>query len=211
VTEVRHPIFARLYARFSADEEAKGGAELRDELLAGLAGRVMEVGAGHGLNFAHYPTAVTEVVAIEPEPHLRELASEAAARAPVPVTVVDGVADSLPLPDDSCDAAVCSLVLCSVADRDAALAEVRRVLRPGGELRFYEHVLADTPGLARVQRVLNVVHPFLAGGCHITRDTEAAIERAGFEIVRIRRFRFAPMLPSKHVSPKILGTARLPS
>jgi len=211
VTEVRHPIFARLYARFSADEEAKGGAELRDELLAGLAGRVVEVGAGHGLNFAHYPTAVTEVVAIEPEPHLRELASEAAARAPVPVTVVDGVADSLPLPDDSCDAAVCSLVLCSVADRDAALAEVRRVLRPGGELRFYEHVLADTPGLARVQRVLNVVHPFLAGGCHITRDTEAAIERAGFEIVRIRRFRFAPMLPSKHVSPKILGTARLPS
>ncbi len=211
MTEVRHPIFARLYARFSADEEAKGGAELRDELLAGLAGRVVEVGAGHGLNFAHYPTAVTEVVAIEPEPHLRELASEAAARAPVPVTVVDGVADSLPLPDDSCDAAVCSLVLCSVADRDAALAEVRRVLRPGGELRFYEHVLADTPGLARVQRVLNVVHPFLAGGCHITRDTEAAIERAGFEIVRIRRFRFAPMLPSKHVSPKILGTARLPS
>ena len=211
MTEVRHPIFARLYARFSADEEAKGGAELRDELLAGLAGRVMEVGAGHGLNFAHYPTAVTEVVAIEPEPHLRELASEAAARAPVPVTLVDGVADSLPLPDDSCDAAVCSLVLCSVADRDAALAEVRRVLRPGGELRFYEHVLADTPGLARVQRVLNVVHPFLAGGCHITRDTEAAIERAGFEIVRIRRFRFAPMLPSKHVSPKILGTARLPS
>ncbi len=211
MTEVRHPIFARLYARFSADEEAKGGAELRDELLAGLAGRVVEVGAGHGLNFAHFPIAVTEVVAIEPEPHLRELASEAAARAPVPVTLVDGVADSLPLPDASCDAAVCSLVLCSVADPDAALAEVRRVLRPGGGLRFYEHVLADTPGLARVQRVINVAHPLLAGGCHITRDTEAAIERAGFEIVRIRRFRFAPMLPSKHVSPKILGTARLPS
>ena len=206
---VRHPIFARVYARISGAAEAKGAGEHRDEMLADLEGRVVEVGAGNGLNFAHYPPSVTEVVAVEPEPHLRNLAEVAAAKAKVRVTVVDGTADSLPLEDGSCDAAVCSLVLCSVADQADALAEVRRVLRPGGELRFYEHVLADTPRLARFQRRVDVVHPYVSGGCHVTRNTEAAIVDAGFEITRIRRFRFAPDFFSRQAAPKILGTARL--
>ena len=205
---VRHPIFARVYARISASAEAKGAADHRREMLAGLAGRVVEVGAGNGLNFAHYPATVTEVVAVEPEPHLRNLAQAAGSEVAVPITVVDGTADALPLEDGSCDAAVCSLVLCSVHDQQAALAEVRRVLRPGGELRFYEHVLADTPGLARVQRVVDVVHPFVSGGCHVTRDTEAAIVDAGFEVTAIRRFRFAPEPLTKQAAPKILGAAR---
>jgi len=208
-TTVRHPIFARLYARFSVAEEAKGAAEHRKEMLAGLRGRVVEVGAGNGLNFAHYPPEVDEVVAVEPEAHLRNLAERAAARAKVPIRVVDGTADSLPLDDKSCDAAVCSLVLCSVADQAAALAEVRRVLRPGGELRFYEHVIADSPGLARFQRAVDVIHPYVAGGCHVTRDTEQAIVDAGFEIASIRRFRFSPAVLTKQAAPKILGTARL--
>lgn len=208
-TRVHHPIFARLYARLSASEEAKGAAEHRQEMLAGLRGRVVEVGAGNGLNFGHYPPTVTEVVAVEPEAHLRRLAATAAADATVPVTVVDGTADSLPLDDASCDAAVCSLVLCSVADQDSALAEVRRVLRPGGELRFYEHVVAHNPRFAGVQRAVDVIHPYVAGGCHVARDTEAAIERAGFGITSIRRFRFAPALLVKQAAPKILGTARL--
>lgn len=207
-SKVRHPVFARLYARLSSSMEAKGAAAHRDEMLAGLTGRVVEVGAGNGLNFSHYPATVTEVVAVEPEPHLRKLAAAAAANAGVPVTVVDGTADALPLEDGSCDAGVCSLVLCSVADQDAALAEVRRVLRPGGELRFYEHVLDPEPRVARVQRIVDVVHPHVSGGCHVTRDTEAAIVRAGFEITRIRRFRFAPELLSKQAAPKILGAAR---
>ena len=128
---VRHPIFARLYARVSPGVERKGAAEHRDELLAGVAGRVIEIGAGNGLNFAHYPASVTEVVAVEPEPYLRGRAQEAAESAPVPVTIVDGVADDLPADDGAFDAAVASLVLCSVPDQATALAEVRRVLRPG--------------------------------------------------------------------------------
>ncbi len=207
---VRHPVFARLYARIAASAEAKGAAAHRAEMLEGLSGRVVEIGAGTGLNFGHYPSTVDEVIAVEPEPHLRKLAVQAGADATVRVSVVDGTADALPLDDGSCDAAVCSLVLCSVRDPSHALSVVRRVLRPGGELRFYEHVLDDRPGFARFQRVVDVVHPFISGGCHVTRDTEAAIEAAAFDITRIRRFRFAPEPLTKQAAPKILGTASAP-
>jgi ubiquinone/menaquinone biosynthesis C-methylase UbiE len=207
---VHHPIFARIYARISAAAEAKGAAEHREEMLAGLEGRVVEVGAGNGLNFSHYPATVAEVIAVEPEPHLRELAQVAAADAKVAVTVVDGTADSVPVEDASCDAAVCSLVLCSVVDQGVALAEVRRVLLAGGQLRFYEHVLDANPGFARFQRVVDVFHPFVSGGCHVTRDTEAAITEAGFEIDSIRRFRFAADRLTTQAAPKILGVAHRP-
>jgi ubiquinone/menaquinone biosynthesis C-methylase UbiE len=178
-------------------------------MLSDLEGRVVEVGAGNGLNFGHYPARVSEVVAVEPEPHLRRLARIAASDAKVPVVVVDGTADRLPLEDASFDAAVCSLVLCSVHDQGEALEEIRRVLKPQGELRFYEHVLGDRPGLARMQRLVDVVHPFVAGGCHVTRETERAIRDAGFEITRIRRFEFSPEPLTKQAAPKILGAARL--
>ena len=210
-SKVRHPIFARIYARVSGSAEGKGAAEHRDEMLAGLAGRVVEVGAGNGLNFGHYPETVTEVVAVEPEAHLRKLAEAAAAGAAVAVRVVDGTADALPAAAGGFDAAVCSLVLCSVGDQRAALAEIRRVLRPGGELRFYEHVLDASPRFARFQRRIDLVHPYVAGGCHVTRDTEAAITDAGFEITVIRRFRFAPDRFSTAAAPKILGTATVPA
>ena len=121
----------------------------RRRLLTGLTGRVLEVGAGNGLNFPHYPATVTEVLAVEPEPYLRRLALAAARSAPVPVRVVAGTAEALPVPDGAVDAVVASLVLCTVAELDQALAEVGRVLRPGGTLRFYEHVRADDPRLAR--------------------------------------------------------------
>lgn len=206
---VRHPIFARLYARIADASEAKGAAEHRAEMLEGLSGRVVEVGAGNGLNFAHYPATVNEVVAVEPEPHLRKLAEAAASTAKVPVSVVDGTADALPVEDDSCDAVVFSLVLCSVESQDVALAEARRVLRDGGELRFYEHVIDSNPRAARVQRVIDVVHPYVSGGCHVTWDTESAITSAGFTITRIRRFHFAPELLARQAAPKILGNARL--
>jgi ubiquinone/menaquinone biosynthesis C-methylase UbiE len=153
VSSVRHPIFARLYAKLAAAADPRED-EHRRELLDGLVGRVIEVGAGNGLNFRHYPATVDEVVAVEPEPYLRAKALEAAAEVPVPVRVVDGVADALPARDGEFDVAIASLVLCSVPDQAAALAELSRVLRPGGELRFYEHVLAEDPKLQRHQRRL---------------------------------------------------------
>jgi len=208
--EVHHPLFARIYAWSSPRMEEAGWGVRRDQLLRGLTGRVIEVGAGNGLNFARYPSGVTDVLAVEPEAHLRELAQAAARGAAVPIEVVDGVADRLPAGDATFDAAVTSLVLCSVPDVPATLAEIRRVLRPGAELRFFEHVRADTPGLARVQRVLDAtVWPTFVGGCHTHRDTRAAIEAAGFEVDHIEHFRLPDGGIPLPASPHILGAAYL--
>lgn len=208
-TEHRHPIFARVYLRIGAAAEKAGAAEHREEMLAGLSGRVIEPGAGQGINFRHYPDTVTEVVAVEPEPLLREHARRAAAQSHVPVTVIDGHSTSLPVESASFDAVVASLMLCSVPDQVAALTEFRRVLRPGGELRFYEHVRSDSPGVARWQRRLDAwLWPRLAGGCHCSRDTAAAISAAGFEIEAIRRFEFRPAAVAVLTAPHIVGRAR---
>jgi ubiquinone/menaquinone biosynthesis C-methylase UbiE len=209
-TKVSHPIFARFYAWASPRMERAGFGERRDQLLDGLAGRVIEVGAGNGMNFAHYPPEVTRVVAVEPEPRLRALAE--AAEAAVSIEVVGGTADRLPADDATFDAAVASLVLCSVPDVPAALAEIRRVLRPGAQLRFFEHVRADTPGLARVQRILDAtVWPTFGGGCHPDRDTRAAIEAAGFTIDEIDQLRIPETRIPAPTSPHILGVATSPT
>jgi SAM-dependent methyltransferase len=210
VAAVRHPIFARLYAALASKPDPEAD-ENRRELLAGLSGRVIEVGAGNGLNFRHYPAAVDEVVAVEPEPFLRAKAVEAAAGAPVGIRVVDGVVDALPAADGEFDGAVASLVLCSVPDQATALAEIARVLKPGGELRFYEHVLAEDPKLRRHQLRLARGWPHFAGGCHVDRDTPAAIAAAGFEVERLRRFAFRPCALLRAVEPHVLGAARKPS
>ncbi|MFF1509701.1 class I SAM-dependent methyltransferase [Streptomyces sp. NPDC058326] len=207
---VHHPLFARFYARFSVSADTRGGlGDLRAELLAGLSGRVVEIGAGNGLNFAHYPAEVSEVVAVEPEARLRRLAQEGARRAAVPVAVLPDTAEALPFEDASFDAAVASLVLCTVRSVPQSLAELHRVLRPGGELRFFEHGAAETPGLARVQRGLDrTVWPLLFGGCHTSRAPLASIEAAGFVLGPYRSFDVpekGPRLPS---SPCVLGVAR---
>lgn len=207
--EVRHPIFARFYLWMSngRDPEMKH----RRAVLAGLSGQVIEVGAGNGLNFPHYPAEVTRVLAVEPEPILRAAAVEASGEAPVPVEVVDGIADQLPAVDGEFDAAVASLVLCSVPDQSTALAELRRVIRRGGELRFYEHVVSHRPGRARMMRFADATFwPRVGGGCHMARDTAPAIEAAGFEIERIDRFPFSPGVPVPPL-PHIVGVARRPS
>jgi ubiquinone/menaquinone biosynthesis C-methylase UbiE len=208
---VRNPLFARLYARLSERESAEQ-VEHRRATLAGLRGRVLEVGAGNGRNFGFYPADVTEVVAVEPEPHLRTLAHRAAAEpdARGTIRVCDGVAGALPFEDDSFDAAVACLVLCTVPDQAAALAELRRVLRPGGELRFLEHVHAERQPLRTVQSLADAsgVWPRLAGGCHAARDTLRAIEDAGFGVTDVRRFDFSPGPPLPAV-PHILGRATL--
>jgi ubiquinone/menaquinone biosynthesis C-methylase UbiE len=209
---VNRPVFARLWLWVSPGMDRAGLARLRAELLAGLIGSAIEVGAGNGLNFGHYPPEVTHVVAVEPNPHLRRVAHEAAARAPVPVEVVDAVADRVPAAGASFDVAVASLVLCSVPDPQAALRELYRVIRPGGELRFLEHVRASTPALRRVQRGLDAtIWPALAGGCHVGRDTAAEIEKAGFTIDRLDRLRFPATRALTPSSPHILGRATRPA
>ncbi len=207
---VSHPVFARVFDRVSQLAEKKGQADHRRELLAGLRGRVLDLGAGNGLNFGHYPAAVTEIVAVEPEPYLRQRAERAARPAPVPVRVVDGLAGELPYEAASFDAAVASLVLCSVPDQGKALADLFRVVRPGGELRFYEHVRSERAGLARLQRMVDVLWPRINGGCHTHRDTAAAIERAGFEIEACRRLAFRPCAIALPVTPHVIGIARRP-
>src|SRR5918999_1545611 len=187
-TEFRHPIFARLVAFVAARAEGSEDDDLRRELLSGLHGRVVELGAGSGPNFRLYPATVDEIVAVEPEDYLRGKAQEAAERSGHSISLVDALADELPFADASFDAAVAALVLCSVPSQGNALAELRRVVRPGGELRFYEHVVAGAPRCARFQRAVGRVTPHLAGGCHPDRDTGAAIEEAGFRVERVRRF-----------------------
>jgi SAM-dependent methyltransferase len=204
---VRHPFFARLYARVSERESAEQ-VERRRETLAGLRGRVVEIGAGNGRNFGFYPSEVDAVAAVEPEPYLRARAVQAAAGAPVAVRVVDALAGRLPFEAASFDAAVACLVLCTVPDPAAALAEVRRVLRPGGELRFLEHVHAETGALRAVQSFADrsTLWPRVAGGCHAARDTLSAIEAAGFTVQHVRRFDFSPGPPLPAV-PHVLGRA----
>jgi ubiquinone/menaquinone biosynthesis C-methylase UbiE len=208
--DIGMPFYAWGYRRFAVAADKRGQAAHRRELLAPLSGRVIELGAGTGRNFPHYPAAVEEVVAVEPEPRLRREAERIAAAAPVPIRVLPGIADALPAEEASFDAAVASLVLCTVPDPQRALAELRRVLRPGGELHFYEHVRAEPGPLRAVQRAADVVWPHIGGGCHASRETLAAISQAGFAVERVRRFRFRPSPIAVFVEPHVLGMARRP-
>jgi SAM-dependent methyltransferase len=204
---VHHPFCSRLRPTLVRRADQRGMAGRRARLLDGLRGRVIEVGAGTGATFPHYPRAVTEVVAVEPEASLRRLANEAAAIAPVPVRVIDGVAEQLPAERSAFDAAVTCNTLCSVREPVVAAAELYRVLRPGGVLRFNEHVISEHSAVAHVQRAADaILWPFLSGGCHLGRDTLAELQRAGFVIECCQRISgiraFGP--PKSYV----LGSAR---
>jgi SAM-dependent methyltransferase len=208
-SDISHPIFARVFHRMMRPGEGEAIVACRREMLAGVAGDVVEVGAGDGANFALYPPAVRGVTAVEPEPYLRACAASPAAAAPVPVAVHAGRDDRLPVADASADAVVFSLVLCSVADPAAALAEARRVLRPTGELRLFEHVIADHPLGRAVQRGAQAtVWPRLCGNCHPARDTLAAIRAASFDTAALRRFTLRPGGLSPPM-PVIVGRAPL--
>jgi SAM-dependent methyltransferase len=207
IERLQHPRFARMWLGMAKRADLAGGAGHRARLLAGLTGTVIEVGAGQGRNFPHYPDTVTAVVAVEPDHTLRGHAEHAARRVPTMVTVMPGHADDLPAPPGMFDAAVASLVLCSVPRPATALAEIRRVLRPNGTLHFYEHVRSPSAGYGRVQDVITPVWSRLGGGCHPNRDTVEAIESAGFHIEQLNRVSFKPaayLPPITHV----IGRAR---
>ena len=210
-TSVQRPLFAKvLYPRFRKAAEEHGEHRYRERLLEGLTGRVLELGCGDGAHFPLYHETVTELVGLEPEENLRARAEAAAADARCAVRIVPGFAEDIPAADGEFDAAVAALVLCSVSDQQAALAELMRVIRPGGELRFFEHVRADARLHVAAQVAVQPVWAQLGGGCHIARDTEQAIREAGFKIERVEHFEFAPGFLQKLAGPHILGVARRP-
>jgi 2-polyprenyl-3-methyl-5-hydroxy-6-metoxy-1,4-benzoquinol methylase len=184
---VDNPFFARLWT-FLSRHETDAIRQLRRENLAGLSGRVLEVGAGTGTNFEFYPDTVTEVVAVEPERRLAELAQQAAAAAPIPVTVsTDTVEQYMASGSEPFDAVVCSLVLCSVEEPQSVLRELHSLLRPGGELRYLEHI-ASTGARARLQKFADATFwPRMLGNCHTHRHTEQSIVGAGFAVSGARR------------------------
>jgi SAM-dependent methyltransferase len=154
----------------------------RERVVAGLRGTVLEIGFGSGLNVPVYPPEVERVLAVEPSMLGRKRGEERIAASPVEIEFVGLDGQSIPLPDDSVDAALTTFTLCTIPDVDAALAEVRRVLKPGGELHFLEHGLSPEPGVARWQHRLDGFEQRIAGGCHLIRPTDRLLRDAGFEI-----------------------------
>jgi len=198
-------LMAAVYDRFMRGSEEACLSKWRAELLRDLSGEVLEVGAGTGSTLGLYPKTVARLVMAEPDPSMR--AKLAAKPKPAAVEISDASLDALPFKNASFDAVVCSLVLCSVRDQRAALAEIARVLRPGGRLVFLEHVAADgKPSRLKWQRRIEPVWKHLMGNCHLTRRTEAAIAAAGLDIERIQRESIRKALPI--VRPSIRGTAR---
>jgi SAM-dependent methyltransferase len=183
--------------------------EMLAELLSGIGGCVIEVGCGTGFLFSHYPSTVTELTAIEPESEAREAAICSAAQLNRSVRILDLADQRLPVESGTFDAAVCFEVLCSAKDSARLLSEIKRVLRPGGTLRIVEHVRSQNPAFALFQRVVDRVGwPRLLGGCHTSRDTQSAIEDAGFEWIKLRRIWHAPMIMLTPAAPHIVGCAR---
>ncbi|MEX0868221.1 MAG: methyltransferase domain-containing protein [Nitriliruptoraceae bacterium] len=178
-----HPVFARLFAGLSPLLERAGLARVRARLLADLHGTVIEIGAGSGASFPHYPVAVERVLAVEPADFLRRRARRRAEIAAPEVSIVGAVAEQLPFADASLDGAVSALTWCSVDSPQASLAELARVLVDDAPLVFVEHVRASHPWTAKVQQMLDRrVWPAVAGGCHLARDTPSMLADAGFAL-----------------------------
>jgi len=167
----------------------------RTKVVPHAEGRVLELGVGMGLNLRFYdPAKVSEVMGIDPSPELRA-AAEAAERDPaLKVKVEDGTAEALPFEAASFDTVVCTFTLCSVCTPPAALAEARRVLKPGGRFLFCEHGLAPDAGIAKWQRRIEPVWKRIAGGCHLTRPVASAIQAAGFQLERVETM-YVPRTP----------------
>jgi ubiquinone/menaquinone biosynthesis C-methylase UbiE len=201
-------LFARIYDRALARAEHGEQGARRGALVSRARGRILELGAGTGLNLPHYGEEIGELVLTEPfEPMARRLRSRVVELG-LEAEVVEAPAERLPLDDDSFDTVVCTLMLCTVDDQAAALAEAERVLRPGGTLLAFEHVRSESPRLARAQDILHGPWYTVGHGCHCNRDTLAALERSGLEIDSLERFELPSAPPI--VRPMITAVARLP-
>lgn len=198
-----HRLFAALYDRMGAAMERSWMGERRARLLSGAKGEVLEIGGGTGANLPHYRD-VRRLVIVEPDPFMRRRLRPKLEAVRFSVEVSEASAERLPFPDESFDAAVSTLVLCTVADQEAALREIRRVLRPGGRLFFIEHVRAEGK-TARWQDRIEPIWRHLAGGCHPNRATVPAIEAAGFRVERQESF--LPPVPLSRLTPHVQGTA----
>jgi len=202
-------LFAAMYDRSLKATEEAGLGQMRRDLLAGAGGRVIEIGAGTGVNLDLYPEGVEELVVVEPDPHMAKRLRVKLPASEREVTVVEAPGERLPFEDDSFDTAVATLVLCTIPDPAAALAETARVLKPGGHLLFIEHVRSQDPGLARWQDRLERPWRFLGDGCHCNRDTIATIAASPFELEEVERGRMPKAPPI--VSPLARGSATLPA
>jgi ubiquinone/menaquinone biosynthesis C-methylase UbiE len=202
-----HRVFAAVYDLAGRRAERGPLGARRRELLHEASGRVLEIGAGTGANLPHYP-AIDELVLAEPDAAMRRRIGPRTEGIAFPVEVIDAAAEQLPLPDASVDTVVTTLVLCSVADPARALAEARRVLRPGGRLLFLEHVRAPGRWGRWQDRVTPVWRP-LCAGCHPNRDSVGAIRRAGFAVTALRRVDDVPTLPPAR--PIVAGVAQAPA
>ncbi len=179
-------LFSAFYDRgFEATEEA-GLRAMRHDLLAGARGRVLELGAGTGLNLAHYPETIEDLTLVEPDPHMTKQLRRRLVGSDRSAEAVEAPGEALPFPDDSFDTAVVTLVLCTVPDQGATLEEIARVLKTDGQLLFLEHVRSGDPGLARWQDRLEGPWRFLGDGCHCNRDTVAALDAAGFQMRELK-------------------------
>ncbi len=198
----RYGGMAACYEKFTAPMERAGMAAIRARLAGDLSGNILEIGCGTGLNFPHY-SSTAAVTAIEPLEEFRVLAVERAAAAPGRITVQDGDAQALPFASRSFDAALETLVLCSVPDVVRGLTELRRVLRPGAPVRFFEHVRSERKLGALAQDLCNPLWRWISDGCNLNRDTVPAIRRAGFTIERVQthdlRTPRAPRLPFREI------------
>jgi SAM-dependent methyltransferase len=214
--------FARFYDRALKATEENGLRAMREALLAGARGRVIEIGAGTGVNVDLYGDGVEDLTLVEPDPHmaarLRERLGAGAhggstappgpdGRPSAPKHLVEAPAEALPFADGTFDTAVATLVLCTIPDPVAAIAELARVLKPGGRLLFIEHVRADDPGRSRWQDRLEKPWRFMADGCHCNRDTEANLRASTFQVESVEHGKMPKAMPI--VRPSIRGTAVL--
>lgn len=182
------------------NDKVSGGpevTELRAEALREASGMVIEIGFGSGANLEHYPPEVESIVAIDPNQGMHDRAVSRVRASRIPVTLLMGQAESLPVPDDTLDTAVSTLTLCSVADPPRVLSELARVLNDRGRLIVMEHGRADDPGVSRWQDRLNGIQKVVACGCHLNRPIQALVEAAGFRFESVRKF-YLPKAPRTH-------------
>src|SRR6478752_5994433 len=201
---LRKNLFAATYDRMSRNTEEAGLREMRHGLLASADGNVLEIGGGTGANLGHYDGKIESLVVTEPEPAmLRRLQKKARAQAPL-AKILRAPAEDLPFEDESFDTVVSTLVLCGVDDQPRSLGELRRVLPPGGQLLFLEHVRSDDPSLARLQDRMNWLNRIVVQ-CDCNRSTLSTIETEGFTVSKLQRTEL-PKAP-KFVRPLIVGAA----